>query len=141
MPFTSVEKAFCVLGYMLEHSQCQKKRWTKFAKKIVNSPKKSITRTSFETQIPATTVWLCYMEMITNKTIQTGTRIDFFGLFTVFWRILSTVSSDIDFRPEPFSLRKQPSFLNFLSISKFAFCRALFQMQFFQIAEQRSAGE
>ena len=62
-------------------------------------------RTSLETQIAATTVWLCYMETITNETLQTATRIDFFGLFTVFWRILSTVSSDIDFRLDPFTPR------------------------------------
>ena len=54
------------------------------------------------------------MEMITNETLQTATRVDFFRLFTIFWRILSAVSSDIDFRPDPFTLYKQPFSLNFL---------------------------
>ena len=44
------------------------------------------------------------MEMITNATLQTAIRMDFFGLFTIFWRILSTASSDIGFRPDPFTL-------------------------------------
>ena len=80
----------------------------------MNCSKKSIRRTSFETLIPATTVWLCYTEMITNEILQTATRMDFFGLFIIFGRILSTVSSDIDFRPDPFTLHKQPFSLNFL---------------------------
>ena len=51
---------------------------------------------------------VCYTKTITNEILQTATRIDFFGLFTTFWRILSTVSSDIDFRPDPYTLHKQP---------------------------------
>ena len=56
MLFTRVEKAFCGLEYARTQSM-SKKRQIKFAKEIVNSPKKYIRRTSFETQIPATTVW------------------------------------------------------------------------------------
>ena len=82
----------------------------KIRQKIVNSPKKSIRRTSFETHNSLA----CYTETITNEALQTATDMGFFGLFTIFWRILSTVSSDIDFRPDPSTLPKQPSSLNFL---------------------------
>ena len=46
----------------------------------MNSLKKSIRRTSFETL----TSLACYTETITNETLQTTTRMDFFGLFTIF---------------------------------------------------------
>ena len=65
----------------------------KIRQKIMNSLKKTIRRTSFETHISLA----CYTETITNETLQTATRMDFIGLFTIF------------------------------------------QMHFFQIAEQRSA--
>ena len=113
MPFTSVEKAFCVLEYArtqsiktvkrifaqrfgksaLEKVPDKKQIWRwpkkfkeegclrrvqgsgrksmseetidKIRQKVVNSPKKSLRRTSFETQIPAITVW-----RLTRKRLQ-----------------------------------------------------------------------
>ena len=52
----------------------------KIRQKIVNSLKKSVRGTSFETHNNLA----CYTETITNETLQTATRMDFFGCLQFF---------------------------------------------------------
>ena len=84
----------------------------KIRQKVVNSPKKSI-RTSFETQIPATTVWRVIQKRLQIRPYKL--QLNWYGLF---WTVHNFLANFIyrffiDFRPDPFTLHKQPCSLNF----------------------------
>ena len=111
----------------------------KIRQKVVNSPKKLIRRTSFETQIPATTFWRVIkkrLQMRPYKLQLVRTFLDCSQLFGKFYLpfLLTLTFSQIlllctsNLLPQTFH-----------AISKFAFCRSIFQMHFFRIAKQRSA--